>query len=191
MESSWACPFAWPVPERATPLACSLHPQRAMSTSPSALEPAAVIEPVTTVDLVALVAAFTGFLDVGEAERAAALWDVPALILGDSHVHGPLSLERVARWLALANDDGTHAAAGHAGSGSLEAREWPNEPLIERVDWVSARVASVETRWPHRPRGGLLAGVHATTFLIRVDQFGQAKIRGLLLHSESQRSSET
>jgi hypothetical protein len=144
-----------------------------------------VTEPVITADLVAVVAAFTGFLDAGEADRAAALWDVPALILGDTHVHGPLSLERVASWLRHVSDGAREdAVAGHA----IDDRESPSEALIVRVDWVAARVASVQTRWPRRPRGGLLAGVDGTTFLIRVDQFGQAKIRGLLLHSKGQRA---
>ena len=151
-----------------------------------------VTEPVITRDLVAVIAAFTGSLDAGEADRAAALWDVPALILGDTHVHGPLSLERVASWLRLVCDgDRSDAAASHAGAGTVCTPESPSEPLIEHVEWVAMRVASVETRWPHRPRGGLLAGVDGTTFLIRVDQFGQAKIRGLLPHSRGQRPSET
>jgi hypothetical protein len=151
-----------------------------------------VAEPVVTADLVSLVAAFTGFLDAGQPERAAALWDVPALILGDTHVHGPLSLERVASWLR--NVTSTHpagAAAGHAGAGSSGAPASTSQALIQRVEWVAARVATVETRWPCRSCGGLLAGVDGTTFLVRVDQFGQAKIRGLLLHSRGQRASET
>jgi hypothetical protein len=149
-----------------------------------------VQEPVGTTELVAVIAAFAGFLDVGEAERAAALWDVPALILGDTQVHGPLSLERVASWLRDVSDRGPEdAASGLAPAPATAALPSVTEPLIERVQWLSARVASVETSWPSRPSGGLLAGVDGTTFLIRVDQFGQAKIRGLLLHSRSQRPS--
>jgi hypothetical protein len=148
-----------------------------------------ITEPVGTADLVALVAAFTGLLDAGEAESAAALWDVPALILGDSHVHGPLSLDRVASWLRHSSSDGPDAASSHVPTG--DAHGTPIDSPIRSVQWTSARVATVETRWPRRPQGGLLAGVDGTTFLIRVDQFGQAKIRGLLLHSSSRRASAT
>ena len=146
-------------------------------------------EPVGTTELVAVIAAFAGFLDVGEAERAAALWDVPALILGDTQVHGPLSLERVASWLRDVTERGP-AEASSSPARTAAALPSVTEPLIDRVQWLSARVASVETSWPSRPSGGVLAGVDGTTFLIRVDQFGQAKIRGLLLHSRSQRPSE-
>jgi hypothetical protein len=68
--------------------------------SPASSSPA----PVSSSAIVALVAAFVGFLDVREPDRAAQLWDVPALILGDTHVHGPMSIDRLKQWLRNVND---------------------------------------------------------------------------------------
>jgi hypothetical protein len=152
-----------------------------------------VSEPATAADIVALIGAFLGFLDAREPERAAQLWDVPGLILGDTHVHGPMSLDRLASWL---RDIDTGAADTPPSYGTDPAREdsCPSEgfePLIQRPHWLSERVVTVEVRWPRRPRGGLLAGVDGTTFLIRVDQLGQAKIRGVLLHSTRRSHSST
>ena len=143
-----------------------------------------MLGPVSASTVLALLAAFIGFLDVREHDRAAQLWDVPALILGDTHVHGPMSLDRLASWLrdidGRAEPD-TPPSYGMAGG---ETPPGGGEPLIQRLDWISKRVAMVDARWPCRSRGGLLAGVDGTTFLIRIDQYGQPKIRGLLLRSK-------
>jgi hypothetical protein len=127
--------------------------------------------------LVPLLSDFLRHLSAGDAHAAAALWDVPALILGDEHVHGPLSRDRLAEVLADA-----------PGAGALERRarrdgEAPTELLVEHVEWTSQRVAAVYARWPRLPQGGLLHGIEAGTFLVRIDEFSQPKIRGLVLHS--------
>lgn len=133
--------------------------------------------------LVPLLAEFLRHLSVGDARAAAELWDVPALILGDEHVHGPLSRERLAEVLA-----------DTPGPGALERRA-PRDPgapielLVERVEWTSQRVAAIVVRWPRLPRGGVLHGVEAATFLVRSDELSQPKIRGLLLHSARLASS--
>jgi hypothetical protein len=72
----------------------------------------------------AILAEFLRHLSVRNALAAAALWDVPALILGDEHVHGPLSRERLA------------ASAGDA----------PLELLVERMTWTLAAVAAIDVR---------------------------------------------
>lgn len=147
--------------------------------------PESSLEPVSASAVVALVASFVGFLDVREHDRAAQLWDMPALILGDTHVHAPMSLERLASWLRDIEDGADTNTPPSYGSAGGDAPPGGSEPLVQRLEWLSKRVAMVDVRWPRRARGGLLAGVEGTTFLIRVDQRGQAKIRGLLLRSAS------
>lgn len=120
---------------------------------------------------------FFRHLSRGDAHAAAALWDVPALILGDEHAHGPMSRDRLAEVLA-----------DMPGPAPLEARpsvegDAPIELSIDRVEWTSQRVALVEARWRPLPRGGLLHGIEVATFLLRSDELGHPKIRGLLLHS--------
>jgi hypothetical protein len=142
-------------------------------TSPSPVAPQASDSEA----LVALLTEFLRQLSVGDARAAAALWDVPALILGDEHVHGPLSRERLAEVLA-----------DTPGPGPLERRaqsagEAPPELIIERVEWTSQRVASIRARWQRMPRAGVLHGIEAATFLVRSDELNHPKIRGLVLHS--------
>jgi hypothetical protein len=129
---------------------------------------------------VRLLAEFLRHLSVGDARAAAALWDVPALILGDEHVHGPLSRDRLAELLV-----------DTPGPGALQRRaqpagEAPPELRVERVEWTSQRVAAIDARWPRLARGGLLHGIEAATFLVRSDELSQPKIRGLVLHSARQ-----
>jgi hypothetical protein len=142
-----------------------------------------VLEPVSTSAVLVLLASFVGLLDVGEHDRAAQLWDLPALILGDTHVHGPMSLERLATWLRSIEDRADEPPSYGMPDGKAPTAD--GAPLIRNVEWTSRRVAVVDTRWPSRPRGGLLAGVEGSTFLIRIDQSGQAKIRGLLLRASA------
>ena len=126
-----------------------------------------------------MLGAFFGFLDVKEVKSAAALWDVPALILGDRVVHGPLSMERLEALLGEVYD-GPEPPATPDGFEMIE-------PMIKRLDWIAERVAVVDARWPRKPRGGMLADVDGTTFLVRIDEYGQPRIRGLLLHSSHRR----
>lgn len=122
--------------------------------------------------LATLLIEFHRRLSEGDVNAAAALWDVPALILGDDHVHGPLSRDRLAEMLADA-----------PGADPLEqlALEGAPELLIDDVTWSSSRVALIEARWPRLARGSLLDDAAAGTFLVRIDEHGHPKIRGLVL----------
>jgi hypothetical protein len=127
--------------------------------------------------LVPCLTEFLRHVSAGDARAAAELWDVPALILGDEHVHGPLSRERLAEVLA-----------DTPGPGPLQRRaqlagEAPLELIVERVAWTSQRVAAIDARWPRLIRGGVLHGIEAATFLVRSDERSHPKIRGLVLHS--------
>ena len=126
-------------------------------------------------ELMSLLSEFFRHLSSGDAHAAASLWDVPALILGDEQVHGPLSRDRLAEMLA--------AAPGAALESPARRGDVALEPSIERIERPSSRVAVIDARWPRPPRAGLLHGIDAATFLVRSDELGQPKIRGLVLHS--------
>lgn len=132
--------------------------------------------------LVPLLTEFLRHLSAGDARAAAELWDVPALILGDEHVHGPLSRERLAEMLADMPGPGALGPTTQR-NGEQRNGDGPPELVVERVEWTSQRVASVDARWPRLPRGGLLHGIEAATFLVRTDESNQPKIRALVLHS--------
>lgn len=144
---------------------------------PSTTLPPSPRRPTDSEALVPLLAEFLRHLSVGDARAAAALWDVPALILGDEHVHGPLSRERLAEVLAdTPGPEPLQRLAQHAA-------EAPLELTVERVAWTSQRVAAIDARWPRLIRGGVLHGIEAATFLVRSDERSHPKIRGLVLHS--------
>jgi hypothetical protein len=127
--------------------------------------------------LVPVLSEFLRHLSAGDTHAAAALWDVPALILGDEHVHGPLSRDRLAEVLAdMPGPGALEGPARHDG-------EAPVQLVVDCVEWTSQRVAAIDARWPRLLRGGLLHGVDAATFLVRIDEFSQPKIRGLVLRS--------
>jgi hypothetical protein len=127
--------------------------------------------------LVPCLTEFLRHLSAGDARAAAELWDVPALILGDEHVHGPLSRERLAEMLA------DTPGPGALGPTAQRNGDGPPELMVERVEWTSRRVAAVDVRWARLPRGGLLHGIEAATFLVRTDESNQPKIRALVLRS--------
>jgi hypothetical protein len=117
------------------------------------------------------------FLDLfaaGDVVGLGELWDLPALVLGDEQVHGLMSRPHLNRLLAEAvfQPEPTLFTRTGPQHGSEE---------IESLEWISPRVAVVELPWPAGSAGGFLQGVQASTFLLRIDQHDQLKIRGLLL----------
>jgi hypothetical protein len=127
----------------------------------------------------AALVAFFELIAARDYPTAAGLWDVPALILGDDHVHGPMSSAHLARLLAEAALAPTSVPSG-SGAASSEAPS-PESVHLEPVQWISERVALVNARWPEGRLGGFLQGVESTTFMLRIDEYGAPKIRGVLL----------
>jgi hypothetical protein len=122
--------------------------------------------------LYALIPEFLSHLVTGDARAAAALWDVPALILGDRHVHGPLSSERL---------ESLFADTSPVTQGTGERRRNSLEHWVTQVEWIARRVATIEAHWPLTGFRGFLQGISAATFLVRLDEVGQPKLRGVLL----------
>jgi hypothetical protein len=108
-------------------------------------------------------------MERGEIIAAAELWHLPALVLGDDQVHGPLSHEHLTRWLGGALPPPPRARSGRAAD------------HVRTIEWISERVAQVITSWPELRFGGLLQGIESTLFLLRIDEHLQPRIRGLLL----------
>lgn len=134
----------------------------------------AVEEPV-----VAVLERFFQYLALQQPQPAAELWDLPALILGDHHVHGPMSRPQLERLLAeaapLARPESLAGQRPRAGSrqGSYVGEE--------DCVWLGERVARVRAHWPEERFGGFLSGGGSCEFLVRIDEGGLPKIRGLTL----------
>jgi hypothetical protein len=110
-------------------------------------------------------------LAVHDFLAAAQLWDPPALVLGDTHVHGMMSISQIQRLLA------DTAVNGH--------EPWLNGTIrIEQLEWQSERVVQTRVRWTAMAFDGVLRGVSGGIFVMRFDEVETPKIRGLLLLPE-------
>lgn len=129
--------------------------------------------------IVAVLERFFQYLAMEQPEPAVELWDLPALILGDSHVHGPMSRPQLERLLAeatpLARPESL--AGQRPRAGSRQGRYVSAEGGV----WLGERVARVRAHWPEQRFGGFLSGVGACEFLLRIDEGGLPKIRALTL----------
>lgn len=135
----------------------------------------AVEEPV-----VALLERFFHYLTLQHVEPAVQLWDLPALILGDHHVHGPMSrpqLERLFEEVTPVARSESSIAGQRPRAGSRQGSYVSDEDCV----WISERVARVRAHWPEQRYGGFLSGVETTEFFVRVDEGGLPKIRALML----------
>jgi hypothetical protein len=112
---------------------------------------------------------FIEHMERGEIIEAAEHWHLPALILGDEQVHGPLSHEHLIRWLGGAVLPPPRTRIGRAAD------------HLRAIEWISGRVAQVTTSWPELRFGGTLHGIDSTLFLVRIDEQLQPRIRALLL----------
>ena len=130
-------------------------------------------------DILATLERFVHYFALQRVEPAVELWDLPALILGDWHVHGPMSRPQLERLFAEAVPlaDWESLAGQRPRAGSRQG------PLLQSSDctWLSQRVARVFAPWPQQHFGGFLSDVEASEFLVRIDESGAPKIRALLL----------
>lgn len=132
--------------------------------------------------VVAMLERFFHYFGAQNFGAAAELWDLPALVLGDGHVHGPMSRPHLERLLAEAVPRAQSTAlAGQRPRGGARGEA---ATRIESAEWLAGRVAQVCARWPEQRFGGFLEGVDSTTFLVRVDEATDPKIRGVVLLPE-------
>src|SRR5688572_1952135 len=123
-------------------------------------------------DVHAAIERFFDCLAVRDFLAAAQLWDPPALVLGDAHVHGMMSSSHIQRLLA--------------DTAVSSPEPWLNGTIrIERLEWQSERVVQARVRWTAAMAfDGVLRGVSGGIFVMRFDEVETPKIRGLLLLPE-------
>ncbi len=129
--------------------------------------------------VVAMLERFFHYLALQQLDPAVELWDVPAFILADAYVHGPMSRPQLERLLAeavpLAREESLAGQRPRAGS--------RQGAFIRPEDcfWVGQRVARVHASWPEQAFAGLLSDAEESEFLVRIDEAGLPKIRALTL----------
>ena len=142
------------------------------------------VEPSTTPDpserapdskaVRALLAQLARALTSGDGKAAAAVWETPALVIGDDvalTVSSSADLQEVFGG----------AKAQYNARGITDTR-----PDILRLDWLTPRLALVEVRWPYLAEDGDELGEETSTYVIRREADGRLAIRAAVMHGEAE-----
>ncbi|HXU01218.1 MAG TPA: hypothetical protein VN903_09515 [Polyangia bacterium] len=122
----------------------------------------------------ALLAQLARALTSGDGKAAAAMWATPALVLGDD-----LALTVSSRADLQEVLGGAKAQYDARGIADTRAE-------ILRLDWVTARLAIVEVRWPYLSAAGDEIGEETSTYVIRREPDGRLAIRASVMHGEAE-----
>jgi len=120
-----------------------------------------------------LLARMATALTAGDGGAVAAVWETPALIVGGDQVVS----------LASAGDLETYfgrARARYNSRGIMDTR-----PEILRFEEVTERTRLVEVRWPYLDGNGEERGEELATYLIRLTEEGEYKLRAAVLRGAS------
>lgn len=113
---------------------------------------------------------FAKALTRGDTAAVVALWEPPALVLGDDDVRSISSNEEIAMLFAGAkqryNDQGIVDTRGE----------------IVTLRWPTERIATVEVRWPYLDAQGHELGAETSTYTLRRDDDGELRLRAALMH---------
>jgi hypothetical protein len=113
---------------------------------------------------------FARALTAGDGRTIAAMWQTPALVLGDRELRAIVSPAEVEAFFSGAREQ-------YNARGIDEAR-----PEIVSVDWLTERIANVRVRWPYIDRSGGELGEESSTYTVRQDDAGQLKLCVAILH---------
>jgi hypothetical protein len=112
-------------------------------------------------------------LTAGDGRAAAALWEIPALVVGDTMTKVVSSREEMEAFFGGAKQQ-------YNTRGVSDTR-----PDIVRLRWVTDRMAIVEVRWPYLDERGNEVGEEASTYTIRRDDAGDLKLVAAVMHGEA------
>jgi len=106
----------------------------------------------------------------GHGEVAAAMWAVPALVLGDEMALAVKAVSELEPFFT-----GARAQYNQRGVTGTRAE-------IIRLDWLTERIAQVEVRWPWLDAQGQEVGEETSTYVLRADDSGALKLRCAIMH---------
>ena len=113
-------------------------------------------------------------LTSGDGEAAARLWSLPAVLVGDDLVEPVTSKEQLAKMFG-------GAKAQYNAIGITDTRG-----EIERLEWLTDRIAVVHVRWPHLDAEGEEHGEESSSYLLRRDDDGRLKLHVAILRGMKQ-----
>lgn len=106
----------------------------------------------------------------GDGRTVAAMWAVPALIVGDEMVRATSSLQEVEQFFGGAREQ-------YNARGITDTR-----PDIQELEWVTDRIAIVEVRWPYLDPQGHEKGEETSTYTLRRNEAGELKLHVAVMH---------
>jgi hypothetical protein len=105
----------------------------------------------------------------GDGEAVAALWEVPAFVIGDDMAMAVGTRDEIAKFFGGAKDE-------YNARGITSTR--PNIMDLERI---GERVVIASVRWPHLDANGKEVGSEASDYTLRRDDSGKLKVRSVLM----------
>jgi len=104
-------------------------------------------------------------ITAGEGRVVAAMWDVPALIVGDDEVRAVASRHQLEPFFSSTRDQ-------YNERGITDTRA-----QIVRMIWLTDRIVQVDVRWPYLDAAGQEVGAEASQYTLRRDDADDLKLR--------------
>ena len=114
-------------------------------------------------------------LTAGDARALAAMWAVPALILGDYGAQAITALVEIESLF-------TGAKEHYASRGIADTR-----PDIQKVEWLTQRIVVADVRWPLFDANHDERGAERSTYTLERDEHGELKMRVAVMRGETEK----
>jgi hypothetical protein len=115
-------------------------------------------------------------LTSGAGDVIAAMWEVPALVLGDAGEKAVTSTDEVAAFFSGAKEQ-------YNARGITDTR-----PDLLRSDWLSSALVSADVRWPYFDVAGNEVGEEHSSYILKRDRTtGMLKIRVAVIRDDGTR----
>ena len=111
-------------------------------------------------------------LTSGDGAAAGGAWQAPALVLGDAHE------------LAVSKPQEFEQFFGGARAQYNERGVTDTRADVQRLEWLTGRIALATVRWPHLDAQGREVGSETSTYVLRRDDDGALKLRVAIMHGE-------
>ena len=105
----------------------------------------------------------------GDGRAAAAIWETPALVVGEE-VLSVGSPQEVEQFFGEAKEQ--YNTRGITGT----------RAEIVRLDWPTPQIAVAQVRWPYLDATGRTVGEEASTYTFRRNASGELKLRVAVMH---------
>lgn len=112
---------------------------------------------------------FARALTSGDSRSMAQMWAVPALVLGDTTVQAVGSADAVELIFGGAKYE-------YNARGITDTRA-----ELQRVEWLTRRIAIVDVRWPNLDAAGVKRAEESSTYVLRRDDSGELKLQAAVM----------